>query len=119
MKGRYPRTVSEFAANQRSVHVLCSPCQRKGLVPPDVLEACFGPDFDLYDGFAALEAELRCEECGKKHRTILFRGNTVYPAFTEVSFEGGLTRQLERRAYGNVRNRDKPQPVKGPRRRRG
>jgi hypothetical protein len=118
MKGRYPRTVSEFAANRRTVLVLCSPCQRRRVVPPDVLEACFGPDFDLYDGYAALEAELRCEACGKKHRTILFRDDTDYPAFAEVSFEESVTRQLERRAYWNVRDRDKPQPVKGPRRRR-
>lgn len=118
MKGRYPRTVREFADNQRSVWVHCSPCQRKRQVPPDVLEACFGPDFDLYDGFAALEAELRCDACGKKHRTIIFRDETVRPSYGEVGFEESVTRQLERRAYWNVRDRGKPQPVKGAYRRR-
>jgi hypothetical protein len=118
MKGRYPRTVSEFGAHTRSVWVHCSPCQRKRLVPIDVLDALFGPDFDLYDGFAALETELRCEACGKKHRTILFRDDTRRPQFVEISFEEALDRQLERRAYWNVRDRGKPQPVKGAVRRR-
>ena len=117
MKGRYPRTVGEFAANQRSVWVHCSPCQRKRQVPADVLDACFGEDFDLYDGFAALEAELRCDACGKKHRTIIFRDETQYP-IGDVSFEDSVTRALERRAYWAVRDRGKPQPVKGAMRRR-
>ena len=117
MKGRYPRTVSEFAGNLRSVWLHCSECQRKRLVPPDVLDAMFGPDFDLYAGFAALETELRCESCGKKHRTILFRDDTRYP-LGDVSFEDALNRQLEMRAYWAVLDRGKPQPVKGAVRRR-
>jgi hypothetical protein len=43
-----------------------------------VLEAMFGPDFDLYDGFGALTAELRCDRCGKKHRLIIFRDMTPF-----------------------------------------
>src|SRR3569623_862302 len=54
MQGRYPRSVSEFAANQRHVLVYCGECNRKREVVNDVLEAMLGPDFDLYDGYAAL-----------------------------------------------------------------
>ena len=60
--GRYPRTVSEFASNLREVRVHCSDCGRQRAVPADVLDAAFGPDFDLYDGYAGLEAELRCDQ---------------------------------------------------------
>ena len=63
---RYPRTVREFVQHMREVHVHCGECQHRRKVPPDVLEAAFGPDFDLYDGYAALVAELRCDRCGKK-----------------------------------------------------
>ena len=117
MKGRFPRTVAEFAAHQRSVWVGCGECNRRRRVQSDVLEAMFGPDFDLYDGFAALEAELRCETCGQKHRLIIFNDDTAYPP-GEVSFDDHVTRELERRAYWNVRDRGKPQPVKGAVRRR-
>jgi hypothetical protein len=117
VKGRYPRTVGEFAAHQRIVMVWCSECQRRRTVPADVLEAMFGAEFDLYLGFAALGAELRCEECGKKHRLIIYRDLTEYPS-GPVSFEDALNRGLERRAYLNVRDVGKPQPVRKVRRRR-
>lgn len=117
MPGRYPRTISEFAVSNRFVFVLCSPCGKRRLVPLDVLDAMFGPDFDLYAGYAALESELRCEHCGKKHRTILFQDQTRYPV-GEVSFEDALNRALERRAYVALRDVGKPEAVKGPRRRR-
>ena len=106
MKGRYPRTVSEFAANQRHVLVKCSACARTRNEPADVLEAMFGPDFDLYDGYSALEAELRCDRCGKKHRLIVFRDTTPRDAFAEVSSEEALTRELERRAYIRARGEE-------------
>jgi hypothetical protein len=115
--GRYPRTTSEFAVSNRFVFVLCSPCGRRRQVPLDVLDAMFGPDFDLYAGYAALESELRCEVCGKKHRTILFQDETHYP-MGPVSFEDALNRQLERRAYWALRDAGKPQAMKGRRRRR-
>jgi hypothetical protein len=70
----------------------------------------FGGDFDLYQGFAALGAELRCESCGKKHRLIIFRDTTEYPT-GPVSFEDALNRELERRAYLAVRDVGKPQAV--------
>lgn len=117
MKGRFPRTVSEFAASTRSVWVGCSECNRRRRVGNDVLDAMFGPDFDLYDGFAALEAELRCETCGKKHRLIIFHDDTAYPA-GDVSFDEHVTRELERRAYWNVRDRGKALPVKEVRQKR-
>ncbi|MEQ1771197.1 MAG: hypothetical protein ABL879_15300 [Devosia sp.] len=114
--GRYPRTVSEFAAGRREVQVHCAECMRRRVVPPDVLDAAFGPDFDLYDGYAGLVAELRCDQCGKKHRTIVFR----YPArtgFGEVNSEDALNSELERRAYIRVRGWE-TQELRGPRRRR-
>ena len=116
MQGRYPRTVSEFAANQRHVIVKCGECQRTRNEPADVLEAMFGPDFDLYDGYSALEAELRCDRCGKKHRLIVFRDTTNYP-MGEVSFEDALNRGLERRAYIRARGEEST-AVRGARRRR-
>jgi len=117
MQGRYPRTVREFADNQRHVLVSCSECQRTRNEPADVLEAMFGPDFDLYDGYSALEAELRCDRCGKKHRLIVFRDTTPRPAFGEVSFEEALNRELERRAYIRARGEEST-AVRGAKRRR-
>lgn len=114
--GRYPRTVSEFAANMREVEVVCHDCRRRRAVPPDVLEAAFGPDFDLYDGYAGLVSELRCDQCGKKHRTIVFRDPTPRQVFEDVSYEEALNRALERRAYIRARGWES-QAVKGARRR--
>src|SRR3569833_1149203 len=106
MQGRYPRTVREFGDSQRHVIVNCGECQRQRNEPADVLEAMFGPDFDLYDGYAGLESELRCDRCGKTHRLIVFRDTTQYPAFGEVSFEDALTCELERRAYIRARGEE-------------
>jgi len=61
MTNPFPRTVREFAMHGRVVVVRCQTCHRAGRVPSDVLEAAFGADFDLYDGYAALGVELRCE----------------------------------------------------------
>jgi hypothetical protein len=115
--GRYPRTVAEFAANMREVIVLCEECNRRRSVPPDVLEAMLGPAFDLYDGYAGLVSEIRCDQCGKKHRTIVFRDNTPRPAFADASYEEALNRELERRAYIRARG-EESQAVRGPKRRR-
>jgi hypothetical protein len=54
------------------VWVGCEDCNRRRLVSADVLDALFGSEFDLVAGRAALEAELRCEICGEKHRAITF-----------------------------------------------
>lgn len=115
--GRYPRTVREFADNMRDVIVVCGACEAKRVVAPDVLMAAFGGDFDLYDGLSGLEAELRCEMCGKKHRTVVFRDRTPRDAFAPVSYEEALNRELERRAYIRARG-EESQAVRGPRRRR-
>ena len=48
-------------------------------------------------------SELRCEENGKKHRTILFQDQTRYP-LGPVTFEDSLNRELERRAYVALRD---------------
>lgn len=117
MQGRYPRTIAEFGGHQREVWVQCSPCGHKRRVPLDVLEAMFGPGFDLYAGYAALEAELRCEMCGKKHRTIMFRDMSPRPT-GEVSFEDALNHQLEMRAYWQLRDRGRVEVVRGARGRR-
>jgi hypothetical protein len=116
--GRYPRSVQEFARNMRDVLVVCSPCARNRVVPPDVLDAMFGSTFDLYDGYSALESELRCEECGKKHRTIVFRDRTARDLFAEVGFEEALTRELERRAYIRARGEESTAVRRAGRRRR-
>jgi hypothetical protein len=115
--GRYPRTVTEFAANMREVVVVCGPCRRKRLVPPDVLDAMWGGSFDLYDGYAALTAELRCDACGKKHRLIVFRDLTERDPFAEVGFEEALNGELERRAYIRARGEESG-AVRGARKRR-
>ncbi|MEP7239532.1 MAG: hypothetical protein ABI697_01485 [Devosia sp.] len=104
--GRYPRTVEEFALGLREVQVWCSPCARRRIVPPDVLEAMFGSAFDLYDGYSALTAELRCDACGKKHRTIVFRDMSPREMFGDVGFEEALNRELERRAYVRARGEE-------------
>lgn len=115
--GRYPRTVSEFAANMREVHVHCSECQRRRAVAPDVLAAAFGENFDLYDGYAALVAELRCDQCGKKHRLIVYRDTTPRSAFADISYEEALNRDLERRAYIRARGEEST-AVRGAKRRK-
>lgn len=97
--------------------MVCSPCNRRRTVPPDVLSAMFGDRFDLYDGYAALESELRCDACGKKHRLIVFRDLTPRPSFGPVGFEEALNRELERRAYIRARG-EESQAMRGPRRRR-
>ena len=103
MQGRYPRTIAEFAQHQRAVLVHCAPCNRRRRTPADVLEAVFGPDFDLYAGYAALEAELRCDACGKKHRQILFVDDTPPGVARVMSFAEELDERVERRAYLRVR----------------
>lgn len=118
MKGRYPRTIAEFIEHNRQVWVRCSPCGHTRKEPLDVLEAMWGTDFDLYAGYVTLEAELRCDLCGKKHRTIMFRDASERDVYAKVSFEEALNDSLEMRAYWQLRDRDKPHPVRGPQRRR-
>lgn len=103
MKDRFPRTVREFAEHGRIVVVRCQTCHRARRVPSDVLEAAFGADFDLYDGYAALGVELRCDLCGEKHRAIDFVDESRN-VFADVSFEESVTRSLEMRALWRARD---------------
>jgi len=84
MQDHEPRTVKEFAAHHRQVWVGCVPCNRRKLVANDVLEAMYGAEFDLYAGLSALEAELRCEICGEKHRKIIFHDAAEVPKSVDV-----------------------------------
>jgi hypothetical protein len=59
-----PRTVAEFAAVGLSVSLSCGSCQRVQAVPPDVLDATFGPDFDLVAGQGQITSQLYCPHCG-------------------------------------------------------
>jgi len=105
MQGRFPKTVREFGEHGRKVMIHCGQCQTGRQVPTDVLEAAFGPDFDLYAGYAALLEELRCEQCGEKRRSIDF----VDPnrrMTGDVSFEESVTLQLEFRALVRARGQE-------------
>lgn len=116
MQGRFPKTVREFGEHGRKVMVHCGQCHTARQVANDVLEATFGPDFDLYAGFAALGEELRCEQCGEKRRTIDFV-DPNRPMTGDVSFEDSVTIQLEFRALVRARGHEST-AVRGPARRR-
>jgi hypothetical protein len=117
MQGRYPRTVREFAENGRVVVVRCAHCGRVSRVPPDVLDAVFGPDFDLYDGYAGLVAELRCDQCAGPGRVIDFI-DTNPLATGSVSFEDSVTSQLELRALVRAQGQESTATRERLRRRR-
>ena len=116
MQGRFPRTVREFAQNGRKVMLHCGQCHTGRQVPTDVLDATFGPDFDLYAGYAALLEELRCAQCGEKRRSIDFI-DPNRPMTGDVSFEDSVTHQLEFRALVRARGQEST-AVRGPVRRR-
>jgi hypothetical protein len=108
--------VREFAENGRVVVVRCSHCGRVRNVAPDVLDAVFGPDFDLYDGYAGLMAELRCDQCDGPGRVIDFI-DTNPQATGPVSFEESVTLQLEFRALVRARGQEST-ATRAPTRRR-
>lgn len=114
---RFPRTVTELAAGNRRVFVRCDECQRSRVVPSDLLAMEFGPDFDIYDGFQELRAQLRCEQCGKSHRVIDVVDSSRR-AFEDVGFDEAVNRQLEFNALARARDGDRPEPVQAIRRRR-
>ncbi len=70
MKGRYPRTVAEFAQHGMRVVVACDDCDSRRVVSPDVLSLTFGDEFDCYSSLVELRLQLRCEHCGKRNRRI-------------------------------------------------
>jgi hypothetical protein len=117
MQGRFPRTVREFGEHGRQVMIHCGQCHTARQVPNDVLEAAFGPDFDLYAGYAALLEELRCAQCGEKRRSIDFI-NPNRPMSGDVSFEDSVTYQLEFRALVRARGQESTAVRRPVRRRR-
>jgi hypothetical protein len=117
MQGRYPRTVREFAETGRVVIVHCSHCNHARRVPPDVLEAVFGPDFDRYAGYAGLVTELHCDQCAGPGRVIDFI-DTNPQATGPVSFEDSVTSQLEFRALVRAQGQESTATRERLRRRR-
>ena len=117
MKDRYPRTIAEFAEHNRRVALHCEACHRSQQMALDVLEATFGPDFDLYDGYKELRAQLYCPYCGApRPRVDFFNPEDRHG---EVSFEESVTYSLEFNAFVRARA-ETPfrEPRKGPVRRR-
>lgn len=65
------RTVAEFAAVGLSVSLSCSLCQRVQVVAPDVLDATFGPEFDLVAGRRQITSQLYCPHCGASRPSVV------------------------------------------------
>lgn len=79
-----PRTVAEFAAGGWRVVLLCR-CGGHDDVPPDVLSATFGDDFDLRGGgVAEISSQLHCGRCGA-HRPVV---DFVAPNASAMEAEG-------------------------------
>jgi hypothetical protein len=117
MKDRYPRTVAEFAEYQRSVALHCERCYRSQVMATDVLDATFGPEFDLYLGYRELRAQLYCPHCGAPRPRVSFFDPDERTG--EVSFEDSVTRSLEFDAYVRASAEGSlPEPVGAPTRRR-
>ena len=76
----------------------------------------FGDDFDLFDGMAELRSQLRCDQCGERHRTIDF----VTPPHgeREVSFDKSVARTLEFNALVRARDGERATGTRAPRRKR-
>jgi hypothetical protein len=64
------RTVAELAAMGRHIVVRCIDCDWSRNVLPDVLSATFGEDFDVISNIAELRSQLRCDRCGRRHRSV-------------------------------------------------
>ena len=64
------RTVAELAAIGRHVIVRCDDCDWSRNVLPDVLSVTFGDDFDVIANIAELRSQLRCDRCGRRHRSV-------------------------------------------------
>lgn len=72
MKDRYPRTIAEFGDSYRRVVLHCEACHRAQDMALDVLDATFGPDFDLYSGLKEVRAQMYCPHCGTPRPRISF-----------------------------------------------
>ena len=59
-----PRTVAQFTALGLRVTLSCGSCHRVQVLAPDVLDATFGPGFDLIAGQRQIASQLYCPHCG-------------------------------------------------------
>jgi hypothetical protein len=121
MKGRFPRTPAEFEDHGRIVVPRCAAGHTTWINPPNLVQR-LGPDFDLYDGLAALR-ELSCSTCDAPIDGVAFQ-NLRQRAFGPVSFEEATVAALELRAFAQARDANLPDglkaisPIGGGRRRR-
>ena len=60
-----PRTVAEFIAHGLHVALSCQSCGGVHVAPLDVLDATFGPDFDLVAHHREVGRQLHCPTCGE------------------------------------------------------
>ncbi len=58
------RTVAEFAAARLTVRLACSSCGGVQVLAPDVMDAAFGPDFDLVRDWREVSRQVACPLCG-------------------------------------------------------
>jgi hypothetical protein len=75
-----PRTVAEFAAHGLRVTLSCCSCQRVQVLAPDVLDATFGPDFDLVAGQRQIASQLYCPSCGSPRPGVILEEPESIPA---------------------------------------
>ncbi|ODU67781.1 MAG: hypothetical protein ABT00_20255 [Bordetella sp. SCN 68-11] len=71
------RTVADFAASGLPVSLSCSACGRVQVPPPDVLDAAFGPDFDLVAHHREVSRRLCCAACGEPRPAVLLDAAAV------------------------------------------
>lgn len=114
MRGRFPRTVAEFAEHGRRVVSHCENCRAASAIPKHVLTATFGADFDLYDGLSEVRARMTCVSCGAARPRISFYNPA--DGAGPVSFEDSVTHALELSAFARA-SAEGPlrEPVRGPR----
>lgn len=64
-------TVAALAAAGRHLIVRCDDCDWSRTVLPDVLSVTFGDDFNVVANIAELRSRLRCDRCGRRHRSVV------------------------------------------------
>jgi hypothetical protein len=99
MKGRFPRTPAEFEEQGRAVVMRC-PNGHTAWIKPSSLVQRFGPDFDLYNGFAEMQAAFDCDVCGAKQEATIWRPETKGP----MNYEEALVSGLEFSAFVTARD---------------
>lgn len=70
MQTQDARTVAQLAALGRHVILRCEDCDWSRNVLPDVLAVTFGEDFDVVANLPELRSQLRCDRCGRRHRSV-------------------------------------------------